>query len=258
MEQSRNNSGRDIGRSILSLAGRRILRDPAMLLLGIARYIRDYLAYRTSGPGDRFRLSVRYCYPCIRDRTATTPTDPIYLLQDTWAAKMIGTTRPRNHYDVGSSVTTMAVIAQFVPTTMVDIRPIDITVENLSFLEGSILNLPFQDGTIDSLSSLCVLEHVGLGRYGDPLDPRGSEKAALELQRVLGPGGNLYLSVPVDSDSRIYFNAHRTFTREHLLSLFPDMTLRNEAYIYGRNLYPTYDASRGFGTGLFHLTKRMA
>ncbi|HUI44639.1 MAG TPA: DUF268 domain-containing protein [Nitrospirota bacterium] len=127
--------------------------------------------------------------------------------------------------------------------------------DNLSFIRGSILNLPFEDNSIDSLSSLCVTEHIGLGRYGDPIDPWGSEKAVAELKRVLSPGGNLLFSVPVDSANKVYFNAHRTFTREYVLELFHDMRLIEERYIYGRHLTNDYDKMNRYGTGLFHFTK---
>jgi hypothetical protein len=100
-----------------------------------------------------------------------------------------------------------------------------------------------------------VIEHIGLGRYGDPFDARGSEKAAAELGRVLTRGGELYVSVPVDAECRIYFNAHRAFTRDYLLSLFPGFELLEERYIYGRSLVPVCDPARGFGTGLYHLRR---
>ena len=98
-----------------------------------------------------------------------------------------------------------------------------------------------------------MIEHIGLGRYGDPFDVRGSEKAAAELLRVLARGGNLYVTMPMDAACRIYFNAHRAFTRDYLLSLFPGLVLLEERYIYGRALCRAYDPEQGFGTGLYHL-----
>src|SRR6185312_7810814 len=128
--------------------------------------------------------------------------------------------RPYQHVDVGSSVKTMALLAQFVPVEFVDIRTIDILADGMTSTVGSILNLPFPDGTVASLSSLCVIEHIGLGRYGDPLDASGSEKAARELVRTLSSGGHLYISVPIDSHCKTYFNAHRAFTRQYVMSMF--------------------------------------
>ena len=68
---------------------------------------------------------------------------------------------------------------------MVDICPWSLPLDTVEFRKGSILNLPFEDATVPSVSSLCVVEHIGLGRYGDPLDPYGSEKAIQELKRIV-------------------------------------------------------------------------
>lgn len=225
---------------------------------GIGRLIGfagEYARYRAMKPNPAFALRGAQIVPMVLDRTAITPIEPIYFLQDTWCATKLGERRPAQHVDVASSVKSMALVAQFIPITFVDIRAVDLVVPNFAFRAGSVLELPFADGSVGSLSSLCVIEHIGLGRYGDPLDPFGSEKAAAELLRVLAPGGDLYISVPVDSECRVYFNAHRGFTRDYLLSLFPGLQLMEERYIYGRGLYPNYQPERGFGTGLFHLRR---
>jgi SAM-dependent methyltransferase len=221
----------------------------------LAAYVGDYRRYVNLGSNQMFGMWVRDIHPCLSDKTATTPIEPTYFLQDAWAAGRVFRIRPKHHYDIGSSVKTLGIISQFVPTTMVDIRPVEIQLDDFHFLAGSILALPFKDASIESLSSLCVVEHVGLGRYGDKLDPWGSEKAIAELKRVLKTGGHLLVSVPVDTVSRIYFNAHRAFTRAHVLELFKDLTLMEEKYIYGSALYERYETSKGFGTGLFHFVK---
>lgn len=225
------------------------------MALYLPRFLYEYLNYRSQDTVRNFDSSFVYLSPYLRDRTQHTPIEPIYFLQDTWAARRIFEAKPSHHHDIGSSIRTVGILSQFVPTTMVDIRTIDIELRGLSFVSGSILNLPFSDRSIQSLSSLCVVEHIGLGRYGDPLDPLGSEKAIKELKRVLDDHGNLYISVPVDSTCRTYFNAHRAFTRDYLLHLFRDLELIEERYIYGYNLHKMYDEEKGFGTGLFHLRK---
>jgi SAM-dependent methyltransferase len=219
------------------------------------KFMNAYYRYYRQNSNGNFRLSFGFLYPCLRDRTSVTPIEPTYFFQDAWAANKIFQIKPAHHYDVGSSVKTMSIIAQFVPATMVDIRPVNLHISNLFFVEGSIVALPFEDGSIECLSSLCVVEHIGLGRYGDPLDPWGSEKAAKELVRVLKKGGNLLVSMPVDVECRIYFNAHRAFTREYILHLFKDLVLIEELYIYGRALFDSYNMSKGFGTGLFHFKR---
>jgi SAM-dependent methyltransferase len=221
----------------------------------LAAFIGDYFRYKRGNDNAHFMVSVDYLYPCLTDRTRLTPVEPVYFYQDSWAARKIFLADQKHHYDIGSSVKTMGIIAQFIPTTMVDIRPMELPLENLSFQKGSIIELPFEDCSIESLSSLCVIEHIGLGRYGDPMDPWGSEKAVRELKRVLKPEGNLFVSLPVDVENRVYFNAHRAFTREYIIGLFHGMKLIEERYIYGPELQHVYDSSKGFGTGLYHFMK---
>ena len=149
----------------------------------------DYIKLKEINTNEHFTFYFENIYPCLTDRTVFTPVEPTYFYQDTWAAKKIFELKPEHHYDIGSSVNTIAIISQFVPTTMVDIRPIEIKLKHLFFLKASIINLPFADCSIDSISCLCVVEHIGLGRYGDLLDPFGSEKAIKELKRVVSGGG---------------------------------------------------------------------
>lgn len=195
-------------------------------------------------------------FPCLFDNISHTPLEPTYFFQDSWAAKHIFDLKPEHHYDIGSSAKTIGILSQFTPITMIDIRPIELELPNLYFKKGSILELPFEDNSIETLSSLCVVEHIGLGRYGDPLDSFGSEKAIKEIKRVVKVGGVVLFSVPVDSENKIYFNAHRAFTRDYILELFSGFEIVDEKYHYGTKMYESYDAQKGFGTGLYMLKKK--
>lgn len=227
---------------------------PFLLFKQYIWFFKELKILKKLGENQNFK-TVEY-FPCLFDNISHTPLDATYFFQDSWAAKKIFDLKPQHHYDIGSSAKTIGILSQFVPITMIDIRPIELELPNLFFKKGSILNLPYEDNSIDSLSSLCVVEHIGLGRYGDPLDPFGSEKAIKEIKRVLAVGGVVLFSVPVDSENKIYFNAHRAFTREYLLSLFLDMELLEEKYHYGTKMYDNYDSKKGFGTGLFMFKKR--
>lgn len=175
-------------------------------------------------------------YPCLGDDTKETFIEPIYFYQDTWAFEKIVQQRPQQHVDVGSHHKFVAFLSKIVPVTMVDIRPLSLSLDSLQFKKGSILELPFADNSIESLSSLCVVEHIGLGRYGDPLDPKGSEKAISELKRVIAPNGCLYISVPVDGRSTTFFNAHRAFEESYIESLLLPLKVVEKKYIANNEL----------------------
>ncbi len=220
-------------------------------------FFSDFKKYKAINNNDIFKLPLENLKPCIFEKTDTTLVDPVYFYQDSWCTKKIFDNKPEHHYDIGSKAEMIGIISQFVPTTMIDIRPVNLHMPGFSFQTGNILHLPFTDNSLGSVSSICVVEHIGLGRYGDTLDPHGSEKALTELKRVLAPGGNLYISVPVDNYNKIYFNAHRAFTRDYILHLLKPLHLEEEKYIYGRELYDAYDPSHGFGTGLYHVRKTL-
>ncbi len=236
----------------------RVLKRKHGVIATIKEFIvfsRDWRAYRKLPRNTSFTLTTGDIYPRLFDKTATTGIDPVYFYQDTWCARKIFENKPSRHVDVGSKADLIGTISQFVPTTMVDIRPLTVTLPELSFIKGSILDLPFKDGEVSSLSSICVIEHIGLGRYGDPLDPFGSEKSAKELVRVLARDGSLYISVPIDNENKVYFNAHRAFTRDYIIKLFSPLTLVEEKYVYGMNLDDSYSPAKKFGTGLFWFKK---
>lgn len=221
----------------------------------LKHFSKDWKTYHLIKRNEAFILKNEILKPMIFDRTNETLIDPVYFYQNAWCARKVFENKPTKHIDVGSDSKLVGILSQFVPTTMVDIRPVNLNMLGFSFVKGDITSLPFKDEEIISLSSICVIEHIGLGRYGDTMDQFGTEKAVGELFRVLGKNGNLYISVPVDSENRIYFNAHRAFTREYILSLFSGLKLIEEKYIYGRELQNDYAPVKGFGTGLFYFKK---
>ena len=112
----------------------------------------------------------------------------------------------------------------------VDIRPVDTNVDGLLFRQGDITALPYASESLESISALHVVEHIGLGRYGDPMDPNGWRKAIAELKRVLKPGGVLYFSVPVGRE-RVEFDAHHVFDPMTIIEAFRPLELRQFAAV---------------------------
>ena len=185
-----------------------------------------------------------------------------YFWQDLWAATNLFEAGVQRHVDVGSRLDGfVAHILPFCHLTYVDIRAADVSWPNFQFRRGSILEMPFDDDSVPSLSSLHVIEHVGLGRYGDPLDPEGSWKAARELTRVLAPGGKLLIGIPAGRE-RVCFDAHRIFAPETVREMFAGLDLVEFSFIDDRNRL-LRDASFGdaadayYGCGLFEFRKPM-
>lgn len=197
--------------------------------------------------------SPEFLFPCLGDDQGETPVEPTYFFQDAWAFEKIIAARPPRHVDVGSHHRFVSFLSKVVPTTMVDFRPLRAHMDSIGFIEGSILALPFPDGSLASVSSICVVEHIGLGRYGDPLDPRGTEKALEELKRVVAPGGNLYISLPIDDVDREHFNAHRVFAEETALRMFEPFDVAERRYIYGYDFVE--ERQSGPGVGCYQLRR---
>jgi len=76
----------------------------------------------------------------------------------------------------------------------------------------------------DFVFTFSSLEHSGLGRYGDALNPYGDLEAVAQSWCALKPGGLLFLGVPsVDTESsqdRLVWNAHRFYGPKRLAQMF--------------------------------------
>ncbi len=234
------------------LAAGSFLRSTARL----PRFIAQWAAYRRSSAE---RVEIGDWYPCLDDRTKTTPFDAHYFYQSAWAAAKIAESRTAKHVDVGSQINLIAPLAGFVEVEFVDLRPLEATLPRLRSVAGSILALPYRDGSVWSLSSLHVIEHVGLGRYSDPIDPEGTKKACAELCRVLAPGGSLYLSTPVGRE-RVEFNAHRVYNPGTIIRYCAGLTLDDFSCVddsgaYRQHVDTAVCGNFSYGAGLFHFKR---
>ena len=226
-------------------------------LPGLAAWYRDRRAYMEL-PGAE-RLDWRASDPQVHDLTPRSPFDPHYFFQDVWAAQRVAELAPQRHVDVGSRVDLVGFLTAITEVTFVDIRLLEAEVEGLSSVEGSVLEMPFADQSLESVSCLHVAEHIGLGRYGDPLNPRGTVEAALELERVLASGGSLYFSVPIGRP-RVCFNAHRVHSVEQILGYFPSLSLASfscvdDSCVFREGVDPEILVGANYACGMFHFTK---
>ena len=134
------------------------------------------------------------------------------------------------HVDISSHLQFCATVSAFVPLEFYEYHPPEVEIEGLTVNRADLLALPFEDISVMSLSCMHVVEHMGLGRYGDALDPDGDVKAMNELKRVLAEQGQLLLVVPV-GQPRLQFNAHRIYSYDQILDGFSGLQLTEFALI---------------------------
>ncbi|CAH1781070.1 unnamed protein product [Owenia fusiformis] len=82
----------------------------------------------------------------------------------------------------------------------------------------------YRDGSFQAFDfalSFSSIEHSGLGRYGDPLNPYGDLEAVAQVWCMLKPGGLFQLGVPEThaNNSFMEFNAHRVYGHSRLKHL---------------------------------------
>lgn len=188
--------------------------DPRVFLRslrGIPVYLREWVNFRKVFAGPmKFR-------PCLHDRYEEGgATKSEYFWQDLLVARAIHAAEPIKHVDIGSRVDGfVAHVASFRDIEVFDVRPICTAVPGVVFRQADLMNpssLPnmVSGGYCDSLSCLHALEHFGLGRYGDPINPQGYQSGIANMAQLLQPGGVFYLSIPIGKE-RVEFNANWVF-----------------------------------------------
>lgn len=235
---------------------RRIPRFPGEL----ATFFSDLRLFRRRLSEARRHEKVEL-HPVFFGRSAKSSFDAHYVYQGAWAIRRIAAMKPAQHTDISSNIPYVASLAAVVPVRFCEYRPPEISFPGLTTEQVNITSLPFQDGSIPSLSCLHVLEHIGLGRYGDPVDPLGLETACREIARVASPGAQIFLSLPVGRE-RVCFNAHRVCDPAYLPSLFSNGFALKEFSIvtddrrFLENVKPADFRDQDYACGLYWLERR--
>ncbi len=193
----------------------------------VGLYFKQYKKFKTlSSKQNRFKTSWSYRAAITFENTSNTAFDRHYIYHTAWAARCLKTSGAQLHIDISSSLYFSALCSAFTTIQFYDFRPPKLELSNLSCGSADLTKLHFKDSSIDSLSCMHTVEHIGLGRYGDPIDSEGDLKAIDELIRVLAVGGNLFFVVPLGATPQIQFNAHRIYTYEQIVSYFERLHLK--------------------------------
>jgi hypothetical protein len=145
----------------------------------------DLLVQLSNKTAKRFVLEKKDWYLCLNDKSNNTNFDTHYIYHPAWAARILKELNPEIHIDISSSLSFCSIVSAFLPIEFYDYRPASISLSNLKSNHADLTKLFFKDNSIHSLSCMHTVEHIGLGRYGDPIDYDGDLKAINELKRVL-------------------------------------------------------------------------
>ena len=159
-------------------------------------------------------------YPILNEKYMAPHFDRHYFYHPAWAARVLAEIKPEKHIDISSTINFMSLISAFIPTEYYEYNVPEIDLDNLKINHCDLLSLPFADNSVVSLSCMHVIEHIGLGRYGDAFDLDADLKAVNELKRVLTKNGHLLFVVPISSDPRIEFNAHRIYSYKMVMEIW--------------------------------------
>lgn len=222
-------------------------------------FLDDYKKFEALN-NNRFPLSRANQFPCLDDRTMETPFDAHYVYHPAWAARILRNLNPQKHVDISSTLHFCTILSAFIPTEFYDFRPAPLMLDNLKSLPADLTNLFFESESISSLSCMHTLEHIGLGRYGDEIDPNGDLKAIKELIRVCDVSGNLLIVVPVGK-KKLMFNAHRIYDAEEFAGYFKNFTVADFSLITDRgefinNASFELAAAQNYGCGCYWLIKQ--
>jgi hypothetical protein len=184
--------------------------DPRIFLRtmrGLPMFLREWRQFRRGYAG---RMTLM---PFLQERYeegGATKTE--YFWQDLLVARWVFEKKPLRHVDIGSSVEGfVAHIASFREIEVYDVRPITARIPGVVFKQADAMHFgSLPEHYCDSLSCLHAIEHFGLGRYGDPIDPVGYERGIANMAKLLKSGGTFYLSGPIGQE-RVVFNANRIF-----------------------------------------------
>ncbi|TNC06816.1 DUF268 domain-containing protein [Methylobacterium terricola] len=160
----------------------------------------------------RFKLDLEDQVAILGEDGPMMGFDRQYIYHTAWAARCLSRIKPAFHVDFSSILYFTAIISAFFPVKYYDFRKSLLSLDAVTTGSVDLVSADkIKTGSLSSISCMHVVEHIGLGRYGDPIDYDGDLKAIRELQRIVAPGGDFLFVAPVGANGLIQFNANRIY-----------------------------------------------
>jgi SAM-dependent methyltransferase len=113
-----------------------------------------------------------------------------------------------------------------------DVNPYPYRHPNLRVVRGDAMRAPFAARSFAAVLAISVIEHIGIGHYGDPAGVSGDRAAVQEIARVLRRDGRALITVPfgharTDDLQRVYDPAR-------IAALLEPLVVRRIEYAWSR------------------------
>lgn len=148
-----------------------------------------------------------------------------------FAAMHLARLKPASILDVGSYRWFLLGLLSGYRVDTLDVRAVESELQNEKVIVSDAKKLCIADGSYAVVTSLCAIEHFGLGRYGDAIDQDADLTAIREMIRVLEPGGHLIFSTTYTSGKPLLiFNGHRIYNIEMIHNMLNGLELIEEKF----------------------------
>jgi hypothetical protein len=153
-------------------------------------------------------------------------------LECEFASEQLLRLRPAIILDVGSYRQWLIGLMAHFRVITVDVRARESRLSNETVVTEDASRLGLPPESVDVVTTLCSLEHFGLGRYGDPFDLEADRKAVAALIRTIRPGGHFLFTAPITAGVPcLAFNAHRIYTLPMLRRLMAGLQCEEERFV---------------------------
>ena len=137
--------------------------------------------------------------------------------------------------DIGGGNSYSTIIPALFKFNNARILSLDVTSQNskssfgIEYINGNSINIDLSNDSVSVVSIISTLEHIGLGRWGDPIDPEGDIKTMQEIRRVLKRGGHCILTIPFGYPT-VVFNLHRIYDEGRIKTISEGFEIVLEEY----------------------------